>query len=95
MLVTIKRKRVDVVDRDCAKRPCFSLGVDKGTFVPGRGYTSYHKKQHWVCWQRHMTGCPHPSVCPQCRSAALIGVTECRWCKVPVVPAADGVAEER
>jgi hypothetical protein len=33
-------------------------GEDKGTFVQGRGYTSYHKVPKPVCMTRHLHGCP-------------------------------------
>ena len=75
MKVKIKDRLVDVCDRECPNRPCFSLGLDKGTFTQGRGYTSYHKDaqgrtvEHPVCWTRHLQGCPINSVCPLCRSA--------------------------
>lgn len=77
MLVTIKRRQVDVLDRGCAKRECFSLGFDKGSFTPGRGYTSYHtdskgrRVERAVCATRHYSGCPSNSVCPVCRLASV------------------------
>ena len=52
---------VDVFDKDCGSRSCFGLGFDKGTFVQGRGYTSYHAKPRPVCMTRHLNGCPHRS----------------------------------
>jgi len=60
-------KLVDVLKKDCLSRSCFMLGFDKGTYVQGRGYTSYHKKERPVCMTRHLNGCPHHSICPQCR----------------------------
>ncbi len=71
MLVRIGKHRVDVVDVKCKDRDCFQLGFDKGTFVQGRGYTSYHKKELPVCMRRHLHGCPHPSVCPGCRLLSI------------------------
>ena len=63
MLIKIKQSdgkkiEVDVSDKSCATATCFSLGQDKGTFVQGRGYTSYHAKPRWVCMRRHLHGCP-------------------------------------
>jgi DNA-directed RNA polymerase subunit RPC12/RpoP len=56
----IDGRLVDVVDGDCAFRPCFVLGFDKGPFTPGVGYTSYYPGgARAVCWNRHMNGCPH------------------------------------
>jgi hypothetical protein len=63
---------VEVKDGACAKRPCFSLGFDKGSFTPGVGYTSYHRDakgrtvEHAVCGTRYYGGCPSLSVCPVC-----------------------------
>jgi hypothetical protein len=31
---------------------------DKGSFVPGRGYTRYYEKPLLVCGERHLNGCP-------------------------------------
>ena len=45
-------------DELCRYRECFQHGENKGTFIPGRGYTSYHKKPIHVCMTRHMNGCP-------------------------------------
>jgi hypothetical protein len=62
--VIIKRegKQVDVCDKDCKKRPCFSLLQDKGAFTPGRGYHYYKDAASvkWVCGRRHLHGCPDP-----------------------------------
>lgn len=33
---------VDVIDPTCLYRGCYGLGVDKGVFRQGRGYTAYH-----------------------------------------------------
>jgi hypothetical protein len=67
MEVKIGDKKVEVLDHLCKTRSCFVLGVDKGTFVPGRGYTSYHAKQRWCCQQRMLHGCPHTANCVFCR----------------------------
>ena len=80
MIVKHEGKNVDVVDRICPKRSCFHLGQDKGTFAQGRGYTSYHKTPRWVCWTRHLHGCPHPGQCQKCGTAFLELQTKCRSC---------------
>lgn len=58
MIIKMDGKKVDVCDRNCVSKKCFWLGQDKGTFVQGRGYTSYHKTPRWVCMRRHLHGCP-------------------------------------
>ena len=65
-------KGVDVLDRACFERPCFRRGEDKGTFVQGRGYTSYHPQPRRVCMTRHLLGCPDNSVCPECRTVSVL-----------------------
>ena len=49
---------VSTCDRECVFRECLHVGEDKGTFVQGRGYTSYHKTPELVCMTRHLHGCP-------------------------------------
>lgn len=72
--------QVAVARKDCRERKCYVLGFDKGTFVQGRGYTSYHKKERPVCMTRHLCGCPHGSVCPKCRTMELDPPgAKCRW----------------
>ena len=77
MLVKINRRMVDVADRECAARSCFSLGFDKGSYSPGRGYASYHtdaRGRHIekpVCMTRHLRGCPTNSVCGKCRLCSV------------------------
>lgn len=77
MLVKINRRNVEVLDRECRNRSCFSLGFDKGSYSPGRGYTSYHRDakgrtvEKAVCGTRHHRGCPVNSVCPTCRLATV------------------------
>jgi len=70
MFVKVKRDsrtvQVDVAYKSCPSKPCFWLGEDKGNFVQGRGYTSYHKKILFVCFTRHLHGCPASSVCRFC-----------------------------
>jgi ribosomal protein L37E len=50
----------DVMDERCVGRPCLHVGEHKGTFVQGRGYTSYFKDPKLVCMHRHLHGCPQP-----------------------------------
>jgi hypothetical protein len=50
----------DVLDDKCIGRPCLHIGENKGSFVQGRGYTSYHRRPWLECWTRHLHGCPHP-----------------------------------
>jgi len=77
VLVRIGGRRVDVLERACASRPCFQLGFDKGTYSPGRGYTSYHRDgrgrrvEKPVCMTRHLRGCPTNSVCGECRLCSV------------------------
>lgn len=77
MLVRIERRMVDVKDLGCAKRECFALGFDKGSFTPGVGYTAYHvdskgrRVEHPVCMTRHLRGCPVNSVCERCRLCSV------------------------
>lgn len=69
--VKVDGHSVDVVDEDCAQRPCFVLGFDKGAFTPGVGYTRYHDKPRPVCWTRHLNGCPTAGahlICGDCRA---------------------------
>ena len=35
-------------------------GENKGTYVQGQGYTSYHKTPIPLCMTRERCGCPHP-----------------------------------
>ncbi len=80
MKVKIKGKKVDVLDADCRTRSCLTLGQDKGTFVPGRGYTKYHEKPEWVCLRRMLHGCPSAGACPNCHQAFVEGMIKCRQC---------------
>lgn len=74
MKIKIEGRLVDVLGKECAHRPCFSLGFDKGAYTPGRGYTSYHtdgkgkRVERAVCGTRQFRGCPTNSVCPVCRT---------------------------
>lgn len=61
MKVKIGGEVVDVLDGLCPLRSCYHRGEDKGTFVQGRGYTSYHRDgPRLVCGQRQYHGCPSP-----------------------------------
>jgi hypothetical protein len=74
-MVTIKTKRgrVEVADKRCGPAlACFVVNDDKGTFVPGRGYTSYYVHPHLVCWTRHCNGCPPVAVCSTCHRVLAI-----------------------
>jgi len=53
----------------CWARACMRVGEDKGSYAPGRGYTSYHSKPRPVCMTRHTRGCPHPLPDPDPESA--------------------------
>lgn len=70
----------DVLDDKCCARSCLHIGEDKGTFVQGRGYTSYHKNPWLTCFTRKLHGCPHPL--PEPESEAV------RCCLVPEFPPA-------
>lgn len=77
---------VEVVHKGCTTRSCFALGFDKGTFVQGVGYRSYHRDhkgnlvEYPVCGTRHYHGCPVLSVCPLCRAlSSLLPGTACEW----------------
>lgn len=85
MLITVDKKSVEVYDSLCPSRSCFQLGADKGNYVQGRGYVSYHKEPKWVCWRRHMHGCPSVGVCGQCRRSLLEKQTVC-FCGAEVPP---------
>lgn len=81
-------RKVDVVDSDCEFRPCFWFGIDKGAFVPGRGYTNYHAKPRPVCFQRHLHGCPHKpaedgikNTCQHCGGAGTRNDEQCVVCR--------------
>lgn len=78
MIVTIEGKKVDVYDARCAKRACFRLGLDRGPFVAGRGYTNTgNYKPRYVCMQRHLHGCPTVSVCPVCHGCTSDAPGKC------------------
>jgi len=68
----------DVLDEKCCARPCLNIGEDKGTYVQGRGYTSYHKNPKLCCMTRELRGCPHPLPEPD--------PEKIRCCNVPDFP---------
>lgn len=51
---------------DCGKfawwRKCFWPAENKGSFTPGRGYTSYYKVPIKNCGTRMNHGCPHTNL---------------------------------
>lgn len=63
-----KNDLIDVVDADCEFRPCFVFGFDKGPFVQGQGYTRPETPWRKVCFQRHMSGCPHVAATLRCEA---------------------------
>lgn len=78
----VKASHVDTASRLCGPHlTCYHVGEDKGTFVQGRGYTSYHKTPRLVCMTRHLHGCPTVGVCRACRSTtAPYQPAVCGWC---------------
>lgn len=44
-------------DSLCQYRPCYRPSENKGTYNPGRGYTSYHSEPEPVCAERQDRGC--------------------------------------
>jgi hypothetical protein len=66
MKIKIGKHDVYVAGSRCVNLDCFQMMSDKGTFVQGRGYTSYHSKERWVCGTRHLHGCPVVGVCTEC-----------------------------
>ena len=42
----------------CNFRSCLHKGWDRGPYVQGQGYSSYHKKPIYVCMHRFLEGCP-------------------------------------
>lgn len=55
------KKNVDVSDKDCPKRWCYSPCEWKGTITPGVGYNYAPKSMwRWTCLHRDNHGCPHP-----------------------------------
>jgi len=54
------KRKVDMLDRKCPRRPCYWPRQDPGTFVQGRGYRSRPGPVKWLCGEREIRGCPHP-----------------------------------
>jgi len=71
MEVKINGRKVDVKDAFCKTRTCFVLGLDKGVYTPGRGYTQYHAQPRWVCQRRMLSGCPTVACCAFCRTSLV------------------------
>lgn len=46
-------------DELCDHRQCCHIGEDKGTYTPGKGYTSYYKNPIPCCMVRLNHGCPN------------------------------------
>ena len=72
-ITKVGTNKVDVISTLCPSLPCYHAAQDKGTFTPGRGYTSYHKKPQWVCMTRHAHGCPVTHRCLPCNSVIAPG----------------------
>lgn len=60
MKIKIRGLKVDVFDRDCAKRPCLWCRPDPGVFTQGVGYRSRSGPTQWLCGTREIRGCPQP-----------------------------------
>lgn len=88
MNIRINNQLVDVLDARCATRSCLSVGMDHGTFAPGRGYTRYQDQPRPVCMTRHVHGCPRAGVCEACRTVYVEAETRCRSCGAEVGEAA-------
>jgi len=86
MIIRVSGEDVQVADESCsAQLPCFYLFADKGTFVTGRGYTSYYNKTTWCCGTNHLHGCPVAGACDECgkRVAPYHRTRSCRDRKCP------------
>lgn len=55
--------------RLCWMRECMNPGEDKGSYTPGRGYTSYYKNPRPECMRRLLHGCPYPQPEPDPENA--------------------------
>jgi hypothetical protein len=65
MNVRIGSVKVDVLDRGCASRPCYKLGIE-------RRRSGGRTQERSVCAVRQHQGCPARSVCPTCKSALQV-----------------------
>lgn len=45
-------------DTFCEWRSCLHKAINRGPYVPGRGYTSYYEKPVYCCMTRAQHGCP-------------------------------------
>lgn len=55
------KKKVEVRDSACLRRPCYWPRPDPGVFVQGRGYWSRgNGPPEWICGTRNIHGCPDP-----------------------------------
>lgn len=68
-------REVQVLDALCPYRSCLHVGENKGTYVQGRGYVSYHRRPWLECVKRNRDGCPAPIPAPE--------PEESRCCRVP------------
>jgi hypothetical protein len=98
MKIKLNGKTVCVRQKLCAGRKCFVLGQTKGSFTPGRGYTSYQKKPTWICLTRDLRGCPTVGLCPGCQTGFVDGDRRCNWCGralKPIVETQSGCQVEK
>lgn len=79
MRLKIDKRMVEVLNNRCKDVDCFNMFADKGTFVQGRGYTSYHNKVRWVCGTRHLQGCPNAGQC-ECGTIYAPAALKCGHC---------------
>jgi len=50
------KRPVDVLDKNCPKKPCYWPRKDPGSFSQGVGYKS--RSNDWICGTREISGCP-------------------------------------
>ena len=58
------KELVDVLDKNCLKRPCYWPRPDPGVFTQGVGYRSRPGERQWLCGHRECRGCPKPLPAP-------------------------------
>lgn len=82
MIIRFDYKDVNVSKEICSELECFYLFADKGSFVPGRGYTCYHNRPIWCCGTRHLHGCPVIGICLDCRRVVTPSrnMNKCEYC---------------